>query len=121
MLEKSLMVALGSVVGGLARWGVYEALTRQVGRAFPWATLGINLVGSFILGWFMARWGERGSENLRLLVAVGFTGSFTTFSAFEYETNSLLGGAQYLSAAAYVAASVFLGLLAVRGGAMLGR
>ena len=60
-------------------------------------------------------------DDLRLLVAVGFTGAYTTFSTFEYEAHGLLGDGDGLAGAAYVALSVFVGLVAVRGGVLLAR
>jgi CrcB protein len=125
-----LLVAGGSAVGGLTRWGVALAFGRVLGVAYPWATLAINVTGSLFLGWFLTVLGERElvpdptrvwADNLRLLVAVGFTGSYTTFSTFEYETHRLLRAGDGVVAAAYVAGSVFLGLLAVRLGVHLAR
>lgn len=122
-----VLVAFGSAMGGLLRWGVSVWFGRTMGTAFPFGTLFINLSGSLFLGWFMTFLGNRlelseGSwirvDDLRLMVAVGFTGAYTTFSTFEYETHKLLGDGDSLAAAAYVALSVFLGLLAVRFGVM---
>lgn len=122
------LVALGSSAGGLARWGATLALARLAGIAFPWGTLFVNVTGSFVLGWFMTvvshRLGDAAvtwlkAEDLRLLVAVGFCGGYTTFSTFEYET-FLLGRGSWLPAAAYVALSVFAGLAALRFGVWLG-
>jgi CrcB protein len=90
----------------------------------------INLSGSLFLGWFMTVLSDRlvlsesawlRADDLRLMVAVGFTGAYTTFSTFEYETHKLLGDGDGLAGASYVAISVFLGLLAVRLGVALAR
>jgi len=124
-----LLVAIGSSLGGLARWGVTAWFGRLFGTAFPWGTLFINVSGSLFLGWFTTILAERlvldkswlKADDLRLLVAVGFTGAYTTFSTFEYESHSLLGDGDALAASAYVALSVFFGLLAVRGGVILAR
>src|SRR5437773_2066687 len=122
-----MLVALGSALGGLARWGVTLLAGRWFGPAFPVGTLFINLTGSLFLGWFMTMLSDRlpgaqagwwiRPDNLRLMVAVGFTGAYTTFSTFEYESHELLRDGDGLSAATYIAGSVFLGLLAVRVGA----
>ncbi len=128
VLTQVLLVALGSSLGGLARWGVGLAAGRLFGTAFPVGTLIINLTGSLFLGWFTAALAERlpNTENwrihpddLRLMVAVGFTGAYTTFSTFEYESDKLIRDENYLAAATYIAVSVFLGLIAVRVGAKL--
>jgi CrcB protein len=119
------LVALGSALGGLTRWGVAVAFARWFGTAFPWGTFFINITGSFFLGWFttvLDRWlGQGWTDDLKLLVAVGFTGAYTTFSTFEYETDTLLNDAEWLKALTYLAGSVFLGLVAVRLGVILGR
>lgn len=122
-----LLVAIGSSIGGLARWGVTVWFGRLFGTAFPWGTLFINVSGSLFLGWFTTILAERlaldkawlKADDLRLLLAVGFTGAYTTFSTFEYESHRLLGDGHGLAGAAYMAISVFVGLLAVRGGVML--
>ena len=123
-------MAIGSALGGLTRWGVGLWFGRWLGTAFPWGTLFINVTGSLFLGWFLTVLDERlvldGSawlrpDDLKLMVAVGFTGAYTTFSTFEYETHRLLGDGDGLAGAAYVALSVFVGLVAVRYGVVLAR
>ena len=124
------LVAFGSALGGLARWGVGLWFGRWLGAGFPWGTLFINVTGSLFLGWFStvladrlvlspSAWLQR--DDLHLMVAVGFTGAYTTFSTFEYETHRLLGDGDVLAGAAYVALSVFVGLVAVRCGVLLAR
>jgi CrcB protein len=123
------LVAFGSAVGGLARWGVGLAAARWLGTAFPWGTLAINISGSLFLGWFTTLLGDRllqgvgwlDADALRLMIAVGFTGAYTTFSTFEYETNGLFRDGRELAGIAYLAVSVFLGLAAVRLGVNLAR
>jgi CrcB protein len=95
-----------------------------LGTAFPYGTFFINVTGCFILGWFhgfLLIRGEQGVLGLgpveiRLLVAVGFTGGYTTFSTFGLEADSLLYRGQTLAGTFYLAGSVILGLLAVRLG-----
>jgi len=103
---------------------------RLLGTAFPWGTFAINVLGSLFLGWFATVVSERFSfaegawlrpHDLRLLVAVGFTGAFTTFSTFEYEAAELLRDGDGLKGTIYLLASVTVGLLAVRLGMQLGR
>lgn len=124
------MVALGSSVGGVLRWGVGVAVARWLGTAFPYGTLIINLTGSLFLGWIMTALCERESgsvvawlrpENLRLAIAIGFTGSYTTFSTFEWESHGLLREGDMGAATIYLFGSLFLGLLAVRCGILLAR
>jgi CrcB protein len=129
-LVQIALVAFGSALGGLTRWGVALWFGRWFGASFPWGTLFINVTGSMFLGWFLTVVDERlvlsGSrwlraDDLKLMVAVGFTGAYTTFSTFEFETHKLLGDGDGLAGAAYVAVSVFVGLMAVRCGVLLAR
>lgn len=120
-------VALGSALGGLLRWGVGLTFAGWFGTGFPWGTFFINVTGCLFLGWFSAMMSERvvdlgiSKDNLRLLIAVGLTGGYTTFSTFEFETNQLLRDGARLKSMTYVIGSVLLGLLAVQLGDYLGR
>ena len=89
---------------------------------FPAGTLFINVSGSFLLGVLGAVVSQRispHSEALRLALGVGFLGAYTTFSTFSFETHALLEDGSWFAASANVAASVFLGLIAVRAGVLL--
>lgn len=120
------LVAFGSALGGLLRWGITVAFARLFGTSYPWGTLFINVSGSLFLGWLMAVLAERLPEDgwlraadLRLMIAVGFTGAYTTFSTFEYETSQLIENGDALKSLSYVVGSVALGLFAIRFGMML--
>ena len=123
------LVSLGGAVGSLLRWGVGLGFGRLLGTAFPWGTFFINVSGSLFLGWFSATLTDRftngfgwlRADDLRLFVAVGFTGGYTTFSTFEYEAAALLRDGDGLQGLTYIFGSVFLGLVAVRLGMMLAR
>ena len=115
-------IAVFGALGSLARYGI-GLWGASYGFLFPWGTLLINFLGSLILG-FVATLAleHQVSETVRLAIAVGFCGAFTTFSTFELEVmNAVLEG-RFLMAAAYIASSLGLGLIAVflgRGLAML--
>jgi CrcB protein len=122
-LINCLAVATGGSLGALCRFGVALASARWFGTRFPAGTLLINLTGSFVLGAFLARVarGWAVPQPVQLAVTMGFLGAYTTFSTFTFETDFLLRTGATARAAAYLAASVVLGLLCVRLGVMAGQ
>lgn len=107
---KVVLIAVAAAAGALSRYGVGTVLA---GRSFPWATLSVNLSGSFVLGLLLPYAVARGwSETALLPMSVGFLGAYTTFSTFSYEAVTLLRDHRAPAALAYVAASVGGGLLA---------
>jgi CrcB protein len=118
-------VAVGGAVGSMARFGLGIAVAELVGARFPWGTLLINVLGSFIIGWFDVLTGEFGSWSVpadaRVFVLVGICGGFTTFSSFSLQTMQLLQGGEAVRAGAYVVGSVVLCLVSVWAGMMLAR
>jgi CrcB protein len=115
------LVAAGGAVGSCTRHAASRlvALLPAAATAFPWATLGVNVAGCFLIGWWLPALRARGpaGEDWRLLLVVGGLGGFTTYSAFAHETLDLWRGGAAGTAVAYAAASLVLGLLAVAGGA----
>jgi len=122
-LTKYLAVAAGGAVGAMLRY--YLTLSGLGGAAqpFPMATFVINITGSFIIGFFLTLVTERIPINphIRLAVAVGFVGAYTTFSTFEYETARLVEGKDFLYAFLYVVLSFAVGFGAVWAGIILAR
>lgn len=117
-----LLVALGGAVGAVIRYLVGMAIARLAPYAFPFGTLTINIIGSFLIGvLFFAFQGSPKEEILRALVIVGVLGGFTTFSAFSLETIGLMTNGRYLAALAYICGSVFLSLSACMIGMRLMR
>lgn len=115
-----LWIALGGAAGSVGRALIGLALA---GR-FPWATLAVNVAGSLLIGWLMARFGAtEPAQSARLLnlLAVGFCGGFTTFSTFSWQTLDQMLKGQWAAAAANVFLSVTLCLLAVWLGFRVGR
>ncbi len=107
-----LFVAVGGAVGASARYGVSLLTLAWLGAGFPWATLAVNVLGSFAIGMLA---GQGIAGNARLFWVTGVLGGFTTFSAFSLEAVGLWERAPIL-AIVYVGASVGLGL----GGFALG-
>lgn len=117
------VVAIGGALGAMARYGVALLVARFWARDFPLATFLINISGSFILGFFATMAAERAAIDplLRLLIATGFVGAYTTFSTFEYETQRLAETGGMAVALANVIASVLAGFIAVQLGVMMAR
>lgn len=120
----TLWVAFGGALGSVGRYwaGVWAA--RAFGEAFPWGTLCINILGSFVIGLFatltLADGALPAGANARLFVMAGICGGFTTFSAFSLQTLALARAGQWGWAAGYVALSLALCLGGVTLGHLLG-
>lgn len=113
------LIAVAGALGALSRYGLGQAVGP---RPFPWTTLGINVVGSFLLGVVLAgpiaaSW----SSDVATAMSVGFLGAFTTYSTFAFETTALLRDDRAGAAFAYVAASLVVGLAASALGYVVGR
>ena len=117
-----LLIAVFGAAGTLARYGLQGLVQVRVGSTFPWGTLLINLTGCFFLGLIGQMMLNRMmvSSELRVAIAVGFFGGYTTFSSFGWEAAKMLEAGEWLRSLAYVAASVGLGLLLSVAGIRLG-
>ena len=113
-----LAVAGAGALGAMSRLAVARLFTWST---FPIGTLVINVTGSLFLGWFMAYIQPRVnfSDTVRLAIATGFIGAYTTFSTFMYETDAKIQEKSFFIAALYLCGSILLGLAAVRAGALL--
>jgi CrcB protein len=115
-----LWVALGSALGGVARYGGGLLAARVWGEAFPWGTIAINVLGSFVIGFFGALTMPGGAApagaGLRVFVMVGICGGFTTFSSFSLQTLMLAREGAWTGAVGNVVLSVVLCLAAVTAG-----
>lgn len=108
-----LLIGTGSFIGGVLRYSLSQFIQTKFLSAFPFGTLGVNIIGCFAIGLVFAL-SERTnmSPEMRLFLATGICGGFTTFSAFSNETFSLMRDGQLLYASAYITSSVLFGLLA---------
>jgi CrcB protein len=118
-----LWIALGAVVGASARYFLSGLIARSFSATFPYSTLLINVTGSLVLGFFLVYSTDRVllDPRWRLLVAVGFCGSYTTFSSYAFESFALMEQGQWLLASLNAVASNVLCLAAVLAGAALAR
>jgi fluoride exporter len=111
MLKNLLLVGLGGSIGSMARYAV-SLLIKSI--TFPFATLSVNIIGSFIIGLVLAMSiKEAGiSDNWKIFVATGICGGFTTFSAFSLENMGLLQSGKITMAVIYIIFSIVLGIVA---------
>ena len=113
-----MWVALGGALGSSARYGVNLAAPRYLGAGFPWATLIVNVVGCFAMGYITALLREKmpDDENTRLFLTTGLLGGFTTFSAFSLDFFGLMQRGEMSLAFGYAVASIVLSIVAVMVG-----
>ncbi len=116
-------IALGAVVGASARYFLSTQIAHNFSSAFPYGTLLINVTGSLVLGFFLVLSTDRAllDPRWRLLVAIGFCGSYTTFSSYAFESFALMEQGQWLLTGINIVASNALCLVGVLAGAALAR
>jgi fluoride exporter len=109
-----LLVFIGAGIGGAFRHGVNIVCARACGISFPWGTLTVNVVGSFLMGflagWLAVRAPSDAGHPLRLFFATGVLGGFTTFSAFSLDAVVLWQRGEAMFAFAYIGGSVVLSI-----------
>lgn len=117
-----LLVLIGGAFGAGLRHEVGRLSLRALGPGFPWGTLTVNLVGGLLMGLLAGTFARTGAnEQLRLFIAVGVLGGFTTFSAFSLETFTMIQRGDVTMAALYASASVVGSVLLLFVGVMITR
>ena len=116
-----LAISAGAIVGANLRYWMSRSALRLLGPVFPSGTLTINVLGSFVLGFFLAWTSERVlvDPRWRLLIAVGFCGGYTTFSSYAYETVVFFEQGQWTLMTANFLANNLLSCVAVLAGMAL--
>lgn len=121
MTQTLLSVALGGALGSSARYLVNITLPRLFGHGFPYATLAVNLAGSFAMGVLVVWLAHRGGMRFAPFLMTGVLGGFTTFSAFSLDAVKLFEAGETLTALGYVLGSVVFALAALLAGMALAR
>ncbi len=112
-----IWIAIGSAIGGAARYWCTGFAARLFGETFPWGTLLVNITGSLIIGFFATLTGPDGrifvSSTTRQFVMIGLCGGYTTFSSFSLQTLNLVQDSEWLQAGGNIVGSFVLCLFAV--------
>ena len=121
-MAKIILLAIGSVAGGLARYSLGGLAHKTFGHDFPYGTMAVNLIGCFLIGILSAISEEKFflGANGKLLLVIGFCGAFTTFSTFMLETAHLMKQGQNAHAFMNVMLSVLMGFVFFKLGTLVG-
>jgi CrcB protein len=114
-MQKTIFIALAGLTGTLIRYWLSGLVARQYGESFPWGTLVVNLIGSFLAGamYYLAEERFLISPTVRTVILIGLLGGFTTFSSYGLQTFTLLRNGEVGLATLNIALSNVLGLLMV--------
>jgi CrcB protein len=114
-MQKTIFIALAGLAGTLVRYWLAGFVARQYGETFPWGTLIVNLIGSFLAGamYYLAEERLLISPTARTIILIGLLGGFTTFSSYGLQTITLLRNGDIGLATLNIAVSNVLGLLMV--------
>lgn len=109
-------IAAGGAIGSVMRYLMVTGVSRLWPVVFPYGILVVNVLGSFTMGvlaGYLTKYAPENQEQLRLFIAVGILGGFTTFSAFSLDVVTLIEGQQLVQATLYVMSSIGLGVVAL--------
>ena len=122
-MHEIIYIAIAGGLGALGRYYMTGLAQKLFGTGFPYGTLAVNLVGSFLLGLAMqiSMSTDLIPRNLRTAFTLGFLGAFTTFSTFSYETFGYIENGAWLTAGGNILTNVVLGIVAAFLGILLGR
>jgi fluoride exporter len=122
-IRAPIAIVLGAIPGALSRYYLTLLFARWLGTGFPYGTFAINTTGALVMGFFVTLTLERTitSPDLRLLIAVGFLGSYTTFSTYALDTSMLVRSGNKIVALFYWLGSAALGYISLEIGSFLAR
>lgn len=123
MIQQWLLIGCAGAFGALARYSLAGLVQRLLGSGFPWGTVFVNVLGSFLFGvvWSLAEGRLALTPQTRTIVLTGFMGAFTTFSTFMFETGGLMQDAQWVLAFGNLSLQVVLGLICLFAGLSIGQ
>ncbi|MFN3282019.1 MAG: fluoride efflux transporter CrcB [Tabrizicola sp.] len=121
MFQNLIQVALGGAIGASLRYLTNVGATRWIGPGFPYGTVIVNVLGSFLMGVLVVVLARKGGTQYAPFLMTGILGGFTTFSAFSLDTLTLWERGDQMIATAYVALSVMLSLAAIVAGLAVAR
>lgn len=118
MVRTIMLVGFGGFIGSVARFLVSRYFQENYATVFPWGTFAVNILGSLLIGiiYGLSEKNEILSPEIRLFLAVGFCGGFTTFSTFSNDAFILIRQQEWFRFALYTSLSFFLGLIAIYAG-----
>lgn len=121
MVRSILLVGFGGFIGSAARYMISRYFQENIASVFPWSTFTVNIIGSLIIGiiFGLSEKGDLLNPEIRLFLAVGICGGFTTFSTFSNDAFILMRNQEWIRFVLYSSLSFFLGLIAVYGGRVL--
>ena len=122
MMKTTLLIGLGSFIGGSSRYLIWKFIYSNFTSVFPFGTFIVNLVGCFLIGVVLG-WSSKNhlEMNWQLFLTTGILGGFTTFSAFSLETVNMIRSGQVMNATLYVTLSLLLGILCTFAGFLINK
>ncbi len=122
-MQRVVLIGVAGALGALARYSLAELVQRSTQGGFPWGTMAVNILGSFLFGmiWTLAEDRLVISTESRLIILTGFMGAFTTFSTFIFETGGLLWASQWMLAVGNLLGQIVVGLAFLALGMAAGR
>lgn len=123
MIENTLYLGIGGFLGSTGRYWTQYLLNKAIGNTFPYGTLAVNLIGSFLIGFLMILLTKPGLSHpgFRLFFIVGLMGGYTTYSSFSYDNLKLIQDGRFFDSMLYTIVTFLPGLVLVWAGTLVGK